>query len=49
MDKFKTYVKDVVFLDPGKWGIVMDFVLEEKQLLGEDLIKQVRYYAFCHA
>jgi hypothetical protein len=25
-------------LNPGKWGIVVDFVLEEKQLLGKDLL-----------
>ena len=37
MEKSKTYVKDVILLDPGKWGIVTDFVLEENQLLGKDL------------
>ena len=38
MEKRKTYIKDVVLLDPGKWGIVMDFVLEEKELLGKELL-----------
>jgi hypothetical protein len=41
MEKCKTYVKDVVLLDLGKWGIVTDIVLEEKQLLGKEL--QVDY------
>jgi hypothetical protein len=31
-------VKDVVLLEPGKWGIVMDFVLEEKELIGKELL-----------
>lgn len=38
METSKTYVKDVILLDPGKWGIVTDFVLEENQLLGKDLL-----------
>jgi hypothetical protein len=38
MEKRKTYVKDVILLDPGKWGIVMDFVLEENQLIGKELL-----------
>jgi hypothetical protein len=38
MEKRKTYVKEVVLLDPGKWGIVMDFVLEEKDLVGKELL-----------
>jgi hypothetical protein len=38
MEKRKAYVKEVVLLDPGKWGIVMDFVLEEKDLVGKDLL-----------
>jgi hypothetical protein len=37
-EKLKTYVKDVVLLEPGKWGIVMDFVLEEKELIGKELL-----------
>ena len=31
-------MKDVVLLEPGKWGIVVDFVLEEKQLIGKELL-----------
>jgi len=38
MEKRKTYIKEVVLLDPGKWGIIMDFVLEDKQLVGKELI-----------
>ena len=38
MEKRITCVKDVVLLQPGKWGIVMDFVLEEKQLIGKELL-----------
>ncbi len=38
MEKRKAYVKEVVLLDPGKWGIVMDFVLEEKDLIGKELL-----------
>jgi hypothetical protein len=37
-EKLKTYVKNVVLLEPGKWGIVMDFVLEEKELIGKELL-----------
>jgi hypothetical protein len=38
MQKHKTLVKEVVLLNPGKWGIIMDFVLEEKLLLGKELL-----------
>ncbi len=38
METCRTYVKDVILLDPGKWGIVTDFVLEENQLLGKELL-----------
>jgi len=38
MEKRKTYIKEVVLLDPGKWGIIMDFVLEDKELVGKELI-----------
>jgi hypothetical protein len=38
VEKRRTYIKDVVLLDPGKWGIVMDFVLEEKELVGKELL-----------
>ena len=38
MQKRITCVKDVVLLQPGKWGIVMDFVLEEKRLIGKELL-----------
>jgi len=38
MQKYKTFVKEVILLNPGKWGIIMDFVLEEKLLLGKELL-----------
>jgi hypothetical protein len=38
MEKRKTYVKEVILLDPGKWGIVLDFVLEETELVGKELL-----------
>jgi hypothetical protein len=38
VEKRRTYIKEVVLLDPGKWGIVMDFVLEEKELRGKELL-----------
>jgi hypothetical protein len=38
VEKHRAYIKDVVLLDPGKWGIVMDFVLEEKELVGKELL-----------
>ena len=38
MKKYKTFIKEVVLLNPGKWGIIMDFVLEEKLLLGKELL-----------
>jgi hypothetical protein len=38
VEKHRAYIKDVVLLDPGKWGIVMDFVLEEKELAGKELL-----------
>ena len=38
MEKRNTYVKEVVLLHPGKWGIIMDFVLEDKLLVGKELL-----------
>ena len=38
MEKRKIDVTGVVFLEPGKWGIVLDFVLEENQLIGKELL-----------
>ena len=38
MEKRKIYVTGVIFLEPGKWGIVLDFVLEENQLIGKELL-----------
>jgi hypothetical protein len=37
MEKRKAYVKAVVLLEPGKWGIVVDYVLEETKLLGKEV------------
>jgi hypothetical protein len=38
MEKHKTVVKDVILLNPGKWGIVVEFFLQEKELFGKDLL-----------
>jgi hypothetical protein len=38
METAHTYIIDVILLEPGKWGIVTDFVLEENQLLGKELL-----------
>jgi hypothetical protein len=38
MEKRILYVTGVVFLELGKWGIVLDFVLEENQLIGKELL-----------
>jgi hypothetical protein len=38
MEKRKAYVKAVVLLSPGKWGIVLDYVLEEKRLIGKEVL-----------
>jgi hypothetical protein len=35
---FKASIKEVVLLDKGKWGIVMDFVLEESKLVGKEVL-----------
>ncbi len=37
MEKRKAHVKAVVLLEPGKWGIVVDYVLEETKLLGKEV------------
>jgi len=38
MEKRKAYIKEVVLLEKGKWGIVVDFVLEEKELIGKEVL-----------
>ena len=38
MEIFKASIKEVVLLDKGKWGIVMDFVLEESKLVGKEVL-----------
>jgi hypothetical protein len=38
MEKRKAYIKEVVLLDRGKWGIVVDFILEEKELIGKEVL-----------
>ena len=38
MEKRKADVKAVVLLEPGKWGIVVDYVLEEDQLVGKEVL-----------
>jgi hypothetical protein len=35
---FKASIKEVVLLDKGKWGIVVDFVLEESKLVGKEVL-----------
>ena len=38
MEIFKAFIKTVVLLDKGKWGIVLDFVLEESKLAGKEVL-----------
>jgi hypothetical protein len=38
MEKRVSYIKEVVLLERGKWGIVVDFVLEEKELIGKEVL-----------
>ena len=38
MEIFKASIREVVFLDKGKWGIVVDFVLEESRLAGKEVL-----------
>jgi hypothetical protein len=38
MEIFKASIKQVVLLDQGKWGIVVDFVLEESRLAGKEVL-----------
>jgi hypothetical protein len=35
MEIFRASIKTVVLLHKGKWGIVVDFVLEESKLVGK--------------
>jgi len=38
MEIFKASIREVVLLDKGKWGIVVDFVLEESRLAGKEVL-----------
>ena len=38
MEIFKASIKEVVLLDKGKWGIVVDYVLEENKLAGKEVL-----------
>jgi hypothetical protein len=38
MEIFRIPIKDVVLLEEGKWGIVVDFVLEESKLAGKEVL-----------
>jgi hypothetical protein len=38
MEKRRAYIREVVLLDRGKWGIVVEFVLEEKELIGKEVL-----------
>jgi hypothetical protein len=38
METRKARVKEVVLLSRGKWGIVADFRLEEKELIGKEVL-----------
>ena len=38
VEKHKVCVKAIVLLDPGKWGIVVDYVLEENKLIGKEVL-----------
>jgi hypothetical protein len=37
-EKYKASVRAVVLLDPGKWGIILDYVLEETKLIGKEVL-----------
>jgi hypothetical protein len=36
-EKHQANVRAVVLLGPGKWGIIVDFVLEEAKLVGKEV------------
>jgi hypothetical protein len=38
MEIFKASIKEVVLLEKGKWGIIVDFVLEESKLAGKEVL-----------
>ena len=38
MEIFKASIREVVLLYKGKWGIVVDFVLEENKLAGKEVL-----------
>jgi hypothetical protein len=38
MEKRKAHVMAVVLLEPGKWGIVVDYVLDESKLVGKEVL-----------
>ena len=38
MEKRKASVRAVILLQPGKWGIVVDYVLEESKLVGKEVL-----------
>jgi hypothetical protein len=38
MEIFKAAIKAVVLLHRAKWGIVVDFVLEESKLVGKEVL-----------
>jgi hypothetical protein len=38
MERRKAQIKEVVLLSRGKWGIVADFQLEERELIGKELL-----------
>jgi hypothetical protein len=38
MEKRRASVKEVILLGIGKWGIVVDFVLQEKELISKEIL-----------
>lgn len=38
MERRKAQIKEVILLSRGRWGIVADFRLEEKELVGQELL-----------
>ncbi len=38
MEIFKASIKEVALLDKGKWGMGVDFVLEESKLVGKEVL-----------
>ena len=42
MEKRSAQIREVVLLHKGKWGIVVDFLLEEKELMSKEVLVDYR-------